>query len=198
MQSFEPWKSYPSLILERLITLAKAIQTARNSVVVLYDPENGDNKWSIFGCRAYARQCYALRRLKNEVNWLEVSSDHRENLELTISVGTIPLKIFRGDPQEASNRHTEFSRSEQILMASLMQQLPPGPLRLVVSTSAEGQVSGVSLVEFDNQEPMRAFDIPLDEDNGETFIIPEPDPLNPPPVQPHDDEGASKDSAFSG
>jgi hypothetical protein len=191
MQTFAPWKSHPSLQLERLKKVGVTIKTARDGVVPLHEPEAGDNRWSMH-CRGYARQCHAIRALASTVDWLTVSSKGQDELELSFCIGNVPLKIVRGDPEEPAYRHRDFSRSEQTLMHTIMAQLPPGPLRLVAVTDARGVVESVFLVELDGQTPARYFQIPIDGAKG--FEVAPPDVVPPPRIQSHD-ESSKQDSA---
>jgi hypothetical protein len=191
MDTFVPWESYPSLTLDRLMQLASVVKAARDSVVPLHEPDAGDNRWSLH-CRGYVRQCHVIRALALDVNWLEVSSQEKENLELSLCVQDVPLKVVRSDPDEVPYRHRDFSRGEQILMHSIVGQLPPGPLRLIAVTDPKGYVESVYLVQFDSQIPVRIFQIPIDQSG--TYPIPTPDPIAPPPIQPHD-KSSEQDSA---
>lgn len=192
MPAFNPWEAYPCLTLGRLQPLASTIKTARDSVVSLHDVESGDNNWSMH-CRGYTRQNHAIRTLAGTVDWLAVSSHNSNDLEFSFRVGDVPLKIVHGDPDNPLYRHQEFSVGEQILMIPIMGDLPPNPLRLVVSTEGQGYVTGVFLVEFDGPSPLRSYEIPLG-DTG-TFILPTPDPVAPTPVEPHDQSSDQQDSA---
>jgi hypothetical protein len=191
MQTFVPWESYPSLTLDRLMQISSAVKTARDGVVPLHDPIAGDNRWAMH-CRGYSRQCHAIRALALEVDWLEVSSQEQENLELSLRIGDVPLKIVRSDPDDVPYRHRDFSRAEQMLMTAIVTQLPPGPLRLIAVTDVAGLVESMYLVEFDSQLPVRVFQLPID-DSG-TYPIPTPDPVPQPPIQPHD-KSSEQDSA---
>ena len=192
MQTFIPWEEFPCLTLDRLKPLASAIKTARDSVVPLHDVEMGDNNWSKH-CHGYTRQNHAIRALAKTTDWLEVSSQNSNNLEFSFRVGEVPLKIVRGDPEDPIYRHQDFSMGEQILMVSIMGQLPSNPFRLVASTDEGGHVTDVHLVEFDGPSPIRSYQIPLD-DTG-TFILPTPDPVAPTPVESHDQSSDQQNSA---
>ena len=190
MDQFTPWEIHPSLRLDRLTQLAAAIKTARDSVVPLHDPEAGDNHWCMH-CRGYARQCRAVRNLAAQVSWLTVSSTSPNDLELSFCVGNVPMKIVRGDPEDPTYRHRDFSAGEQMLMNVIMAELPPGPLRLVAATDPVGYVEGVFLVEFEGHTPARYFEIPIDETG--TFTIPTPDPVAPAPIEPYDQPSEQQD-----
>lgn len=193
MKDFTPWEHYNSLSPERLILLATTIRDARDRAVMRHDPESGDNSWSTH-CAAYAWQCKALRTLVKHHNWLRVSSENHEVLELSLVVGDIPLKVFRGDADESPVRHRGFSFGEQVLMEKILADLPSGPLRLVVTTDKNFCVEAITLVQFDDETPWRAFQIPLD--GGSSFSAPKPDPVAPPPILPHTDD-PGQDSATS-
>lgn len=127
------------------------------------------------------RQCNMLRGLKETCDWLSFTSDSRDHLEFTFAVGEVPLKICRGDLEDATPRLTGFSVGEQILIALEYVTRPPAPLRLVVESDNHGYVEKISLVEFDGSVVARYFDIPLD-DSGE-FTLPTPDPVTPLPIE---------------
>ena len=192
METFNPWEVHASLRLNRLVQVAAVIKSARDSVVPLHDPDAGDNLWCMH-CRGYARQCRAVRDLAEEVPWLTVSSTSPNDLELSLRVGDVPMKIVRGDPEDPTYRHRDFIAGEQMLMDAIMAKLPAGPLRLVAATAPSGYVEGVFLVEFQAQTPIRYFEIPID--NSGTFMIPTPDPVAPAPIEPYGQPSEQQDSS---
>lgn len=192
MKYFEPWRDYPDLAIERLVAVANIVREARNSAAALHDPEAGDNSWSLH-CRGYIRQCNQVRRYGHSVDWLTISTPNEEQLEFTLCIGATPLKVCRGEIENCPSRHRAFSVvEEQLLLQFPGGTLPAAPLRMVVATDARGFVRSISLVEFDSDEATRYFDIPLN-DGG--FSIPQPDPVEPPPIRPIELDGDSSAAA---
>src|ERR1035438_2927788 len=102
MSNFEPWIAYPHLTQQRLLAVAVVIRRARNETLSLYDPIGGDNSWS-HGCRAYARTCHALREAAKEFQWLRILPEF-ESLRFTFAIGTVPIRFYRGLPDERPSR----------------------------------------------------------------------------------------------
>lgn len=97
-----PWEVSPPLTADRLQLLVAKIAEVRADAREGYLPEKGDNPW-VFGVRAYARTCYALAglALTGDHPWLQVNE---EGLACTLLIDGVPLKFYRGDPENPSPR----------------------------------------------------------------------------------------------
>ena len=71
MNGFEPWVKNPDLTRSRLSTIASIIRNVRHEAVLLHEPQNGDDAWSL-GCRAYARTRDAIKRSAGPYDWLKI------------------------------------------------------------------------------------------------------------------------------
>jgi len=151
MSDFRPWITYPPLTQQRLSIVANVICRARNETLVLYDPTGGDNSWS-HGCRAYARTCHALRETAKQHEWLRILPEF-EPLRFTFAIGTVPIRFYRGLPDEPPSRYLETTYAEvnQLQMALEIEGLRPLDtiLRLAIETDPLGDVTQVSLIELD-------------------------------------------------
>lgn len=178
MPGFVPWEKYPALKLERLIAVAAAIRSGRNSAVLSHEPSKGDNFWTL-GCVAYQRCCYALTELSDRCNWLTVLPE--EQNRFTFAVGGVPLKFYKGPADDPPSRSLAVSYAE---LGSIQQSFDFGfmpdchhLLRLAVETDRSGDVESVILVELEESG-----------DVTDTYRIPDGTasirPMMPNPVDP--------------
>lgn len=164
MSDFIPWIKYPSLSRERLSAVANIIQRVRTETVLLHEPHNGDDEWSL-GCRAYRRTCFAIREATQSYKWLRVLTE-LANLQFSFAIGEIPLRFYRGKADDLPERYLASSYGElHHVQASLdIQGLRPLDkiLRLAVETGASRDVSAVTLVEVDDKGNVtETFGIPF-------------------------------------
>jgi len=188
MDTFEPWDKYPPLEKERLTAIAKILQDVRHEAVLLHEPGAGDNEWSL-GCRAYARECYAVRAAAESHKWLTILAE-AEPLRFTFAIGTIPIRFYRGGATDAPGHYLErtFAELHQLQLALRIDglRLVDRILRLAVETDATGEVENVTLVEMDTAGTVtETYRIPLDNEAGKvTPLQLKPVDLGPPQVEP--------------
>src|ERR1700722_19795093 len=103
MNDFKPWIKYPSLSRDRLSMVANIIRRVRSETVLLHEPHNGDDEWSL-GCRAYRRTCFAIREASQSNKWLRVLTQ-AANLQFSFAIGEIPLRFYRGKADDLPERY---------------------------------------------------------------------------------------------
>jgi hypothetical protein len=162
---FEPRLKYPDLTQERLSILANAIRRVRSECVALYEPENGDGDWSL-GCRVYQRTFFAIKQLATTVDWLTINQELKP-LQFSFGVGSVPLRFYKGDPEDPPSRYLSLSQGEfdHIQMSFEFEGLPSPDtiLRLAVAVDSTRQVSSVSVVEIDEfKEVVGVYTIPFE------------------------------------
>lgn len=187
---FEPWKDYPSLTFERLSAVAGIMRSARNSTVLLHDPEDGDNAWCL-GCRVYARTMARIRTASMETDWLRVLPES-QNLKFTFSIGLLPVKFYKGEPDEIPIRSLvrSFAELSQMRLAFDAEGIEPTHmLRLAVGADPAGNTTSITLVEVDEGgTPLRTFEIPRGESDNIVILKPKPIDLAPPKLEVIDDD----------
>jgi hypothetical protein len=162
INSFLPWDSYSPLTAERLSIVADKLRKARNGTLDLYDPIGGDTPWS-HGCRAHVRQIKAVREGAKEYDWLTILPD-KEALRFTFAIGGVPIRFYRGTPDEIPEHHLNrtFAEIRQLQLVLIAEARKADKvLRIAIELDAEGNASEVSLVESDVfGEPLNAYSIP--------------------------------------
>lgn len=168
--NFQPWTKYPPLTRERLSILAAIIREVRGDAVLLHDPAAGDNEWCL-GCRVYARTCSALEQAAERFEWLTILPEAEKPLRFTFAIGSIPIRFYRGLPTDPPGNYISRSYVEihqqqlafQIDGIRLVDQI----LRIAVEIDGEREVSGIFLVEMDNQgEVTETYQIPFAAEAG--------------------------------
>lgn len=110
MSDKRPADYHASLTDERLQLLAQVIARVRREALDSHDPLNGETNWSL-GCRTYERICYAFGQeaASGDHPWLSVLS---ENLYFLIRLDGLPVKFYRGKPDEPPPRALKEFKSE--------------------------------------------------------------------------------------
>ncbi|MHB9075128.1 MAG: hypothetical protein ACYC6G_16570 [Desulfobaccales bacterium] len=140
-----PWEIDRELNEERLCELASIIRDVRHKTLSLYDPDEGDGRWSL-GCRIYERTINKLASEAKNSDWLTV---HRsDGLYFVIFIDNISLRFYRGKIDEPTKR-------------TLRQKLPEFPnqlafpfhsvkwfWRIAIETDEDGLVLRVIIAQF--------------------------------------------------
>jgi hypothetical protein len=190
---FEPWKTYPSLTLERLSQIASIMRDVRNSTADLHDPAGGDNSWSL-GCRVYARTLARLRDEALVLKWLRILPE-TQALRFTFAIGNTPIKFFKGAADDVPSRSLIQSYSElrQMRLAFEFEKAPSNLMvRFAIETDSFGATSSITLVEVDDEgTARRIYQIPLRGTNVVT-LQPKPISIAPPMVRVKKEEKEKK------
>ncbi|MGA3262873.1 MAG: hypothetical protein ABSC47_02380 [Terracidiphilus sp.] len=180
----EPWRKYPDLTQPRLTILANEIRRVRSECVALHEPEHGDGDWSL-GCRVYQRTFFAIRELSKTLDWLSINQELKA-LQFSFSVGSVPLRHYKGDPDDPPSRYLTHSDGETLHIQTCFEfeGLPTVDtiLRLAVDVDSTRQATSVSLVEIDEyKEVIGQYRIPFTAQISNISLMQAP-PVNLPPV----------------
>jgi hypothetical protein len=187
--TFLPWEKYSALTTERLAIVADTLRKATDATLELYDPIGGDTPWS-HGCRAHVRRMKAVTDAAKEYEWLTILPDE-ESLRFTFAIGGVPIRSYRGYPEDVPTRHLyqTFAEIFQLQMVLIEgARATDQVLRMAIETDSEGQVSAITLVELDTGgTPLNTYAIPelIAANNvvpAQTKAIELP-PLEPEPIQ---------------
>jgi hypothetical protein len=182
--AFEPWSSYPPLTLERLVTVASLMRDVRNEAVLVHDVGAGDSTWSL-GCRIYSRTMATINRESLSTSWLRVLPESQA-LRFTFTIGSLPVKFYKGEPADIPGRCLvqSFAELKQMKLAFDAEGIrATHRLRLAVEADSFGNTTSITLVEVDDAgKPTRTFEIPLDTANV-VVMRPKPINLNPPVLE---------------
>ncbi len=199
MLEFLPWDVYPALSLDRLIIVADTIRSGRRSAVLDHEPSKGDDSWTL-GCVAYRRICYALTQATQRFPWLTVLPE--EQNRFTFAVGSIPLKFYKGDPDDPPSRSLAVSFTE---LGNIQTCFDYGVvpdrnhiLRLAIETDSTGDTKNVILVEIDEEgNGTNSFTVP-ELATSIRSMTPSPIDLGPPSFTPLQSEEEQKDRKEKG
>ncbi len=162
---FKPWLKYPDLTEQRLDAIANEIRRVRRDCVALHKPEDGDGDWSL-GCRVYQRTFFAIQQYSKTNPWLSVLHELKA-LQFSFCVGSVPLRYYKGDPEDPPSRYLVQSPGEieQIQLCISFDGRPTVDtiLRIAVHVDAMHEASSVSLIEIDEfKEVVGKYKIPFD------------------------------------
>lgn len=180
--SFLPWERYPALEEDRLIAVADAIRRGRRSAVRDFNPDEGDNAWTL-GVLAYARGCFALTEASKLYDWLNIIPE--ANNRFTFTIGDVAMKFYRGDPEDPPSRSLAISFAElSYIQQKLFEDMGEDRvLRLAVETDSYGDVRLVSLVEISGGSVRNVYAIPMISPAVVPMAARPVDP-GPPPLSP--------------
>lgn len=177
---FDPTTKYPDLTTKRLSTVANLLRRVRSRCVELHEPEEGDGDWCL-GTRVYQRSYFALTGLAKTVDWLTMNSELKA-LQFSFSIGSVPLRIYKGDPDDPPSRYLTLTPGEEHHKQLRFEFAGTPPidtiLRLAVEVDATRQAWSVTLVEIDEfKEVVGVYRIPFDS-SATTNVT----PMKAPPI----------------
>lgn len=172
MANLDPWEYHPDLTQERLCAVASMIVDGRHSALERYDEVAGDNTWT-HGCRAFQ---FGRFRILNAVDsgeypWLTAID---RSLQLVFKIGKVPVRIYKGMPEEPTTRTLRQSFGELRQLGLLFPTSDKGhdlAYRFAVETDLDGSVIAVSFVGFDGDVAVLNWDVPFDNTLGFTGTV---------------------------
>lgn len=160
-----PWEYHSDLTAERLAIVARLIADGRQAAVELFDEEVGDNGWTL-GCRAFQFGRARILRATDsgEYPWLDVID---RSLQLIFKIGEVPVRIYKGDADEPTDRTLRQSLGELRQLDLLFDERDEGrdlAYRFAVETDVDGSVLAVKFVGLRGETAVLNWDVPLDGD----------------------------------
>ena len=157
-----PWEYHPDLTEERIVTVARMIVDGRHAAVELYDQENGDNGWTL-GCRAFQFGRHRILRAVDDAThgWLGVVD---RSLQLIFTIGEVPLRIYRGEADEPTDRTMRQSLPELRQLGFSFEERDEGrelAYRFAIETDIDGSVIAVKFVGLRGETAILNWDVPL-------------------------------------
>lgn len=192
-----PWDFHRDLSRERLVELANLVANARDAAVRRHDPSIGDDTW-VLGCRAFRACCYAIstRAASGEAGWLAVTDASRHFM---FRVGLIPLRFYRGDPEDPTHRTKgqSFPELQQLSLVFPGEDMRALVCRLAVETDLEGRAAGIYCVGTRGEDVVFNWRIPFEKFGAAIAELKPPTggiDLPPPEVGELEEEVAENDN----
>lgn len=159
-----PWEHHAALTRERLITIGKLIERGRNDALDRYDPAIGCTGWTI-GCEAFSFQKHQIETAADDLDWLEILDP---SMQFIFSIGGVPVRFYRGEPDEPNARTLKQSFSELHVLSLFgpeeLIKLAPEPIyRFAIETDLDGAITAISFVVLDGAAAVLTWPVPLDE-----------------------------------
>ena len=181
-ETFLPWDFYPDLTKDNLGTVAGIMRDVREKAVDVFDPDEGDSTWSL-GCTIYSRTLKKMRDASLQFQWLRILPE-RENLRFTFAIGNVPVKFFKGAPEDlpAKSLARSWSELRQQRLALDLRVIESGEriLRFAVEPNAKNRTAAIWLVESDEEGFIfRVYEIPRA--SGNLVVMPT-HPIDLPPL----------------
>lgn len=162
-----PWDYHADLSEERLVAVAQLIADGRQAAVELFDEDAGDNGWTL-GCRAFQfGRARILRAADDSVHqWLGVID---RTLQLVFTIGEVPIRIYRGEADEPTDRTRRQSNHELRQLGFSFDERDEGrelAYRFAVETDVDGSVIAIKFVGLRGETAVFNWDVPLDLGKG--------------------------------
>lgn len=159
-----PWEHHAALTRDRLISIAKLIERGRNHALDRYDPSVGCTPWTV-GCEAFAFQKFEIETASFSLEWLEILDP---SMQFIFSVGGVPVRFYRGEPDDPTTRTLKQSFSElkqlSLFGAEELVKLADEPAyRFAIETDVDGALTAVTFVVLAGETPVLTWQVPLDE-----------------------------------
>jgi len=157
-----PWEYHGDLTEDRIVAVARMIVDGRHAAVELFDEENGDNGWTL-GCRAFQFGRARILRAVDEGTheWLGVID---RSLQLIFTIGEIPLRIYRGEADEPTDRTMRQSLPELRQLGFSFGDCDEGrelAYRFAIETDIDGSVVAVKFVGLRGETAILNWDVPV-------------------------------------
>ncbi len=158
-----PWEHHPALTRERLVTVAQLIKQGRNTALNRFDPSIGCTGWNV-GCDAFSFQRHQIIEASTHIDWLEVLDP---SMQFVFSIGNIPVRFYRGEPDEPNDRTLKqtFSELRQLSLFSGEEliKISTPVYRFAVETDFDGSLTAITFVVLAGEQPVLTWPVPLDE-----------------------------------
>jgi len=158
-----PWDYHPDLTEDRLKAVAAMLVDGRHAALERYDEEAGDNGWT-HGCRAFQFCRHRVLRAIDSGNHAWLTAIDR-TLQLIFKIGEVPVRIYKGDADEPTDRTLRQSFGELRQLEMLFPEHDEGrdlAYRFAVETDIDGSVLAVKFVGLRGESPVLMWDVPLD------------------------------------
>lgn len=193
----DPSELHPALTPDRLERLGAVILQARRSAFEDHFPRKGDDAWS-YGCTCYSRTKYLIsqRAGTRGFEWLTVIS---ERPEFIVSVDGVPLKFYKGEPDDPPLRAFQRRPREFDALQLEFEHMPSTAsqevLRLIVVVGADLRVDSLWLLRLTVDGAIEdQYELELPSSDVRSFEDPKPGVDLPKPiVRSRNDEAGHDD-----
>lgn len=163
MTKIYPWDYHPHLTEDRLAIVAAMLVDGRHAALERHDEEAGDNGWT-HGCRAFQFCRHRVLRAvdSGEYAWLTAID---RTLQLIFKIGDIPVRMYKGDAEEPTDRTLRQTFGELRQLELLFPEHDEGrdlAYRFAVETDIDGSVLAVKFVGLRGESAVLIWDVPLD------------------------------------
>ncbi len=164
MTKIYPWDYHPDLTDDRIKTVAAMLVDGRHAALERMDEEAGDNGWT-HGCRAFQFCRHRILRAidSGDHDWLTAID---RTLQLIFKIGEVPVRIYKGDADEPTDRTLRQTFGELRQLEILFPEHDEGrdlAYRFAVETDIDGSVLAVKFVGLRGESAVLIWDVPLDD-----------------------------------
>ena len=157
-----PWEYHPDLTEDRLKQVAAMLVDGRHAALERYDAEAGDNGWT-HGCRAFQFCRYRVLHAIDSGDYAWLTAIDR-TLQLIFKIGEVPVRIYKGDADEPTDRTMRQSFGELRQLEMLFPEHDKGrdlAYRFAVETDIDGSVLSVKFVGLRGDSAVLIWDVPI-------------------------------------
>jgi len=161
MSKLFPWDYHSDLTAARLVAIGELLRRGRHDAVDRHDEAIGDDNW-VLGVRAY--NCGRFRVVEandsGEYPWLSIINP---SLQFIFAVGLVPVRFYRGDADEPSEKtcRVAFPELNQLAIAFIEEQNDEMLFRFAVETHFDGSVDTIKFVGLRHKQTVLSWEVPL-------------------------------------
>jgi hypothetical protein len=159
-----PWDYHEDLTADRLAFVGALIADGRHAALSRYDVEAGDTPWTLGTCAfEFGRQRILRSAASGEQPWLQVIDN---SLKLIFQIGEVPIRFYRGEPDEPTNRTLHQSFLELQQTSFIFADKGEGAdllYRFAVETDFDGSVLAITFVGLRGKQPVFSWNVPFEE-----------------------------------
>jgi len=167
-----PWEYHFDLTEERICVVASMIVDGRHSALDRYDEAAGDNGWT-HGCRAFQFGRHRILKAVDSGDYPWLTAIDR-SLQLIFKIGEVPVRIYKGLPEEPTTRTLRQSFGELRQLGLLFPTCDGGrelAYRFAIETDLDGSVLAVNFVGLHGDTAILNWDVPFDSNLGFTGTV---------------------------
>lgn len=168
MSDSNPWDYHPHLQRGAIIAVAGLIAQGRSDALIRHDETIGDDGWTL-GCRAFqfARFQISKAAATTGFEWLSIMDPSKQFI---FKIGDVPLRFYKGEADEPSDRTLRQTFSELNQLAFVFGKEDGAGLayRFAIETDFDGSITSIKFVGLRGESLVFCWDVPY----GEAVSLP--------------------------
>lgn len=160
MSESHPWDYHPHLTRDAIISTAKLIARGRYDALARHDPGLGDDGWTL-GCSAFQFGRFQILAAVGSAGfeWLSILDPSKQFI---FKIGQVPVRFYKGDANEPSDRtlRQTFSELNQLAFGFGAEEGRDLAYRFAIETDDDGSITSIKFVGLRGETPVLCWEVP--------------------------------------